>query len=161
MFQKVDFVLTKKLSSTSIIKKINFGENLGFDLIFRNTSLVGNHFQIRNRIGDFEITKITTNYVSPEYDTYTRLFDLLYYYGDGNYKFYITANIKMKEMCVETRQIYISDSRLRLLNLYQYFKGAIDLDNLKLTYYVKKITENQTEIFIENPYDIEIEGVKG
>uniref|UniRef100_A0AC34FFA2 BTB domain-containing protein n=1 Tax=Panagrolaimus sp. ES5 TaxID=591445 RepID=A0AC34FFA2_9BILA len=168
MFQKVDFVQKAKLSTNSTT--IKFGENLGFDVCYEDSQF-GPDFCIKHIKGDFEITKMTTfcKNSAQEYDIYySKLYNSFSRFGFGNgiYKFYITANIEMKEICVETRAICISDIRLQLLKLYQYFKGEIDLDGFKLIYYVKKIKENGStgnniEIYIENPYDMEIEGKKG
>uniref|UniRef100_A0AC35GIS6 BTB domain-containing protein n=1 Tax=Panagrolaimus sp. PS1159 TaxID=55785 RepID=A0AC35GIS6_9BILA len=85
--------------------------------------------------------------------------------------FNITANIELKEineeMCAVKYQLLIPSDCLQRLKVYEYFKKEFVLsgyDVLKFTYNVKKINEskeNDIEIHIENPYDVEIQGKKG
>uniref|UniRef100_A0AC34FG96 Uncharacterized protein n=1 Tax=Panagrolaimus sp. ES5 TaxID=591445 RepID=A0AC34FG96_9BILA len=177
MFRKVNFVHTTKLFTNS--KRINFGENFGFDLIFYRDGIFGPayYYQIKNIYDDFEITKITT--IIGGVKEIEVLYNKEYYIfpydsvGSGIYTFYISANIKVNieknEMCIvkriETRTINVSETRLQLLKLHQYFKSALILytnnNYLQLPYYVKKVNGNNIEICIDNPHNIEIEGKKG
>uniref|UniRef100_A0AC34F7W7 BTB domain-containing protein n=1 Tax=Panagrolaimus sp. ES5 TaxID=591445 RepID=A0AC34F7W7_9BILA len=171
MFRKVDYVQKAELSSNSTT--ITFGENLGFDLVFK-LGLVGqSYYRIENIKGDFEITKITLTDGAKEDDVYFCKTNMIFSYaivGTGIYTFYITAKIETKEICIKQECIFVCETRLRLLKLHQYLRSAIFLytndGRLKLPYYVTKLKENDStgnniEIHIENPYDIEIEGKKG
>lgn len=87
--------------------------------------------------------------------------------GNGEYTFYISANIPLKELCAVNYQLFVPVSRLRLLKLYHYFKDELVLpgyDGMKFVYYVKKIKKNESdgcdiEVHVENRKNVEIEGL--
>uniref|UniRef100_A0A914PVM8 BTB domain-containing protein n=1 Tax=Panagrolaimus davidi TaxID=227884 RepID=A0A914PVM8_9BILA len=168
MFHKTGFVQKSYLSELSKTT-IKFDENLEFDVVFK--CFKSNSYLIENIKGDLEITRITRTVMGREIDvTYDKINNT--FVGDAIlfYAFYITANIKIKEMKIEKRHIGVRTDQLGLLKCYQFVKGTIYLPasdgNLKLPYYVTKIqkndlTGNDIEVLIENPYYVEIEGKKG
>uniref|UniRef100_A0AC34F3J7 BTB domain-containing protein n=1 Tax=Panagrolaimus sp. ES5 TaxID=591445 RepID=A0AC34F3J7_9BILA len=173
MFQKVDFVQTAQIFSDKETC-VKFAENLEFTCSKDLDGLLW-HGQIKNVKGDFEITKIIQNFHDGNssacfYEKLENKFNLF----SSSYvscKFFITANIELKEMSEEMQivsyQLYIPSSRLICLKLFHFIKSEFFLpgyDSLKFTYYIKKIKESyekDIEIYVENPYDIEIQGKKG
>uniref|UniRef100_A0A914QF65 BTB domain-containing protein n=1 Tax=Panagrolaimus davidi TaxID=227884 RepID=A0A914QF65_9BILA len=165
MFHKTDFVQKSFLSASSKTT-IKFDENLEFDVVCKS-----NYCLIENIKGDLEITRITKTVKGREYDVaYDKINNT--FVGDPiRYNnFYITANIKMKEMVIEKKTICVAAERLGLLKCYQFVKDTVYLPTsdgfLIFPYFVKKIqkneiTGNDIEVHIENPYNVKIEGKKG
>uniref|UniRef100_A0AC34FGN1 Uncharacterized protein n=1 Tax=Panagrolaimus sp. ES5 TaxID=591445 RepID=A0AC34FGN1_9BILA len=166
MIYKTNFIQKVNLCPTSK-SLVTFGENLEFTVASQKTPF--NSFCVEKVKGDFEITKITATCINGEvpvfYNQITKSFSPSIL-GNGNYTFYISANIELKEACAVNYQLCVPVARLRLLKLYHFFKDEIVLpgyDDLKFTYYIKKIRKNEAdgcdiEVQIENPHDVEIEG---
>uniref|UniRef100_A0A914QHU5 BTB domain-containing protein n=1 Tax=Panagrolaimus davidi TaxID=227884 RepID=A0A914QHU5_9BILA len=167
MRQNVDLIETVGLCQYSQ-KIVKFSDDFQFTV--KRKLWTHNIYKTK---GEFEITKITEvcdNGVTREieYDKASAEFSSSNI-RPSTFKFYITANIKMKEMCVAGHHLQINCARFQCLKLCHFFKGDFSLhgyDSLKFTYYVKKIKAdfsegNDIEIDIVNPYDVEILGKKG
>uniref|UniRef100_A0AC35GRD1 BTB domain-containing protein n=1 Tax=Panagrolaimus sp. PS1159 TaxID=55785 RepID=A0AC35GRD1_9BILA len=166
MRQNVDLIETVELCQYSQ-KTVKFSDDFHFNV--KRKLWTHNIYKTK---GDFEITKITEicdNGVTREIEYDKDSAEYSAEFGSSNirpstFKFYITANIKMKEMCVVGYNLHISPVRFQCLKFCHFFKGEFYLhgyDSLKFTYYVKKIKAdfsegNDIEIDILNPYDVEI-----
>uniref|UniRef100_A0A914PFP2 BTB domain-containing protein n=1 Tax=Panagrolaimus davidi TaxID=227884 RepID=A0A914PFP2_9BILA len=172
MFRKFNFLRTAQLDKKSEMT-IKLSDNLEFTL-YRD---FWTH-EIRNVKGNFEITKITEFYVDDqpkelEYDKSSSIFKASNHSGIRILTFYITAMVEMsemeeiKEMCAVKYELQIPSTILQHLKTRQFYKSQFVLPGYnahKFTYFVSKInvsTENDIEIMIENPYNVEIEGKKG
>uniref|UniRef100_A0A914NXA3 BTB domain-containing protein n=1 Tax=Panagrolaimus davidi TaxID=227884 RepID=A0A914NXA3_9BILA len=167
MLQKVDFIETVELCQYSQ-KTVKFSDDFQFTVKRK----LWTH-NIYKTIDEFEITKITEvcdNGVTREveFDKSSAEFSSSNI-RPSTFKFYITANIKIKEMCVAGHHLQINCARFQCLKFCHFFKGEFFLhgyETLKFTYYVKKIKadfseSNDIEIDIINPYHVEIQGKKG
>uniref|UniRef100_A0A914P8J6 Arrestin-like N-terminal domain-containing protein n=1 Tax=Panagrolaimus davidi TaxID=227884 RepID=A0A914P8J6_9BILA len=164
LIYKTNFIPKVKLSfseETTII----FGEDFELTIASQKNSFGICSFNVANVKGDFVISKITATLF---YNASTKHFSPCFL-GNGEYTFYISANIPMKELCAVNYQLFVPVSRLRLLKLYHYFKDELVLpgyDGMKFVYYVKKIKKNESdgcdiEIHVENRRNVEIEGKGG
>uniref|UniRef100_A0A914R3W6 BTB domain-containing protein n=1 Tax=Panagrolaimus davidi TaxID=227884 RepID=A0A914R3W6_9BILA len=169
MLQQVNFVRTVQLDKESEMT-IELHDNLEFTL-YRDCWT----HKIKNVKGDFEITKITEFFGNgqPRELKYNKSFSVFKASNvsvANTLTFYITALVDMKgvkEMCAVKYELQVFSACLQCLKICQYFTKEFILpgyDGLKFTYYVKKINEskqNDIEIQIKNPYNVEIEGKKG
>uniref|UniRef100_A0A914Q0B8 BTB domain-containing protein n=1 Tax=Panagrolaimus davidi TaxID=227884 RepID=A0A914Q0B8_9BILA len=173
MLQQVNFVQTAILHTENSKMLMKLSDNLEFT-IYRYSST---HI-INNVKGNFEITKITEFYGNGQlkelvYDKSSTSFEASDVSLIKVLTFYITAMVEMtemkeiKEMCAVKYELQVPSASLQCLKICEYFTKEFVLpgyDGLKFTYYVKKISgskQNDIEIQIKNPYDVEIEGKKG
>uniref|UniRef100_A0A914P4I6 BTB domain-containing protein n=1 Tax=Panagrolaimus davidi TaxID=227884 RepID=A0A914P4I6_9BILA len=169
MLQQINFVRTVQLPVNSGMT-IKLSDNLEFTLY----RCCWTH-KIKNVKGDFEITKITEFYGDGQpkelkYIKSSTRFEASDVDGKTNLTFYITAMVEMteiREMYAVKYELQIPSALLQRLKIRQFYKSQFVLpgyDGYKFTYFVNKIinsTENDIEIQIKNPYDVEIEGKKG
>uniref|UniRef100_A0A914PZP7 BTB domain-containing protein n=1 Tax=Panagrolaimus davidi TaxID=227884 RepID=A0A914PZP7_9BILA len=172
MLQQITFVRTVQLDEESEMT-IKISDSLEFTL-HREWKT----YEIKNVKGNFEITKITETYGNGqpkelEYCKSSSYFEARGNYGTRTLTFYITVMDEMteieemKDMCAVKYELQIPSAILQRLKIRQFYKSQFVLpgyDGYKFTCYVKKIndsTENDIEIMIENPYNVEIEGKNG
>uniref|UniRef100_A0A914QE24 Wzt C-terminal domain-containing protein n=1 Tax=Panagrolaimus davidi TaxID=227884 RepID=A0A914QE24_9BILA len=129
MIYKTNFIQKVKLSFSEETT-IKFGEGFELTIASRKDSFGICSFNVANVKGDFVISKITAacekDEVAVFYNASTKHFSPCFL-GNGEYTFYISANIPMKELCAVNYQLFVPVSRLRLLKLYHYFKDELVL----------------------------------
>uniref|UniRef100_A0A914PY45 BTB domain-containing protein n=1 Tax=Panagrolaimus davidi TaxID=227884 RepID=A0A914PY45_9BILA len=172
MLQQVNFVRTAHLDKESETT-IKLSDNLEFTLQRCRWT-----HEIKNVKGDFEITKITETYGNGQprelkYDKSSDRFEATDVSGKTNLTFYITVMDEMteiketKDICAVKYELQIPSTILQRLKIRQFYKSQFVLpgyDGYKFTYFVRKIndsTENDIDIMIENPYNVEVAGKKG
>uniref|UniRef100_A0A914NX78 BTB domain-containing protein n=1 Tax=Panagrolaimus davidi TaxID=227884 RepID=A0A914NX78_9BILA len=174
MYKKLDFVKRTKLSAgTTLIK---FGENVELTAVYMGKCEDLSHsFKIDNAKLDFEITKILWKSCSGDkeydvtnrYDKSKKTFLSLFppnLFTHKFFTFYISANIQLKKDHFAIYHLQIPVNQFENLKFDQSIKSEIVLpnhDNSKFTYYVTEIAKSKIELFIANPYDVEIQGKKG
>uniref|UniRef100_A0A914PUT9 Uncharacterized protein n=1 Tax=Panagrolaimus davidi TaxID=227884 RepID=A0A914PUT9_9BILA len=163
MYKKFDFVKKTKLSAGKTF--IKFGESAVLRAVYIGKFENGYHcFKIGNPKLDFEIMKIfdvVERDMTNKYDKSKKTF-VTYLSPDSTYTFHISANIQLKPDRFTNYQLHIPADEFRNLKLRNFIEAEIvlpDHDNLKFTYYVKKIAPSKVELFIVNPYDVEIQGM--
>uniref|UniRef100_A0A914QPD7 BTB domain-containing protein n=1 Tax=Panagrolaimus davidi TaxID=227884 RepID=A0A914QPD7_9BILA len=176
MLIKFDFVKRTKLSADTTL--INLLQDVELTVVYRGKFEDGYHsYKIENPKLDFEITKISYKkyFGDKEYDI-TNKYDkskktfVTYFPPDSStenkylYTFYISANIQLDPDRFAIYQLRIPANKFESLELHNFIEAEIILPdhyNLEFTYYVKKISPSKIELFIVNPYDVEIEGNNG
>uniref|UniRef100_A0A914QMH2 BTB domain-containing protein n=1 Tax=Panagrolaimus davidi TaxID=227884 RepID=A0A914QMH2_9BILA len=165
MYKKFDFVRRTTLSTgTTLIK---FGENVELTAVYVGNRY--NSFKIDNPKLDFEIKKIIDDEerdITYRYDKSKKTFVPYLSSNSFEYTFYISAIIQLKPVPSDIYhyKLRIPADEFKNLKLDNLIKAEIvltDHDNSKFTYYVTKIAPSTIELFIENPYDVEIQGKKG
>uniref|UniRef100_A0A914QBH3 BTB domain-containing protein n=1 Tax=Panagrolaimus davidi TaxID=227884 RepID=A0A914QBH3_9BILA len=173
MFRQITFVRTVQLAEYSDVI-IKFSDNLEFTVkrqIVTHT--------IHNIRGNFVITKITETYDGERHDLMYNKSSTLFSASDRGRSetktltFYVTVMDQMTEIeemtdiCAVKYELQIPSTILQRLKIRQFYKSHFVLpgyDGYKFTYFVSKIndsTENDIEIMIENPYNVEIEDKHG
>uniref|UniRef100_A0A914PJV4 BTB domain-containing protein n=1 Tax=Panagrolaimus davidi TaxID=227884 RepID=A0A914PJV4_9BILA len=174
MFRQITFVRTVQLAQYSEML-IKLTDSLEFTVKRVNIT----HY-IKNIKGGFEITKIIETCDDGErhvlmYNKSSTSFEAhdLSFPESKTLKFYINVMDEMyeieemKDICAVKYELQIPSTILQRLKLRQFYKSHFGLpgyDRYKFTYFVSKIndsTENDIEIMIENPYNVEIEGKTG
>uniref|UniRef100_A0A914PN18 BTB domain-containing protein n=1 Tax=Panagrolaimus davidi TaxID=227884 RepID=A0A914PN18_9BILA len=175
MLIKFDFVKRIQLSADTTL--INLLQDVEMTVVYMGKCESGYSFKIENPKLDFEITKISykkyfgnTEYdITNKYDKSKKTF-VTYFPPDSStenkylYTFYISANIQLDPDRFAIYQLRIPANKFESLELHNFIEAEIvlpDHDNLEFTYYVKKISPSKIELFIVNPYDVEIEGNNG
>uniref|UniRef100_A0A914QL57 BTB domain-containing protein n=1 Tax=Panagrolaimus davidi TaxID=227884 RepID=A0A914QL57_9BILA len=165
MYKKYDFVKSAVLSADTTL--IKFGENVELTAIYVGNRY--NSFKIDNPKLDYEITKILDDEehdVTYRYDKSKKIFDPYLSSKSFEYTFHISAIIQLKPVPSDIYhyQLRIPSNEFENLKLDNFIKAEIvltDHENSKFTYFITKIAQSKIELFIENPYDIEIQGKKG
>uniref|UniRef100_A0AC35GQ95 BTB domain-containing protein n=1 Tax=Panagrolaimus sp. PS1159 TaxID=55785 RepID=A0AC35GQ95_9BILA len=130
-------------------------------------------FHIQDEKGDFEILKIQSpagyypsgQSMSAQNIIYDQINKRFTWQQDGTFTFTILTDVEFektdkKDSFVEVPfELFVSSEYMKSMKLYEYAEDYIKLPgykNLKFKRYIKKIKEKFVEIFIENPFEIEI-----
>uniref|UniRef100_A0A914QRI6 BTB domain-containing protein n=1 Tax=Panagrolaimus davidi TaxID=227884 RepID=A0A914QRI6_9BILA len=129
-------------------------------------------FHIQDEKGDLEILKIESpptyngcNGYSSQNIPYDHINKRFTWQCDGSFNFTILTDVEFektdkKDSFVKVQfELFVSSEYMKSMKLYEYAEDYIELPgykNLKFKRYIKKIKEKSVEIFIENPFEIEI-----
>uniref|UniRef100_A0A914R0V4 Uncharacterized protein n=1 Tax=Panagrolaimus davidi TaxID=227884 RepID=A0A914R0V4_9BILA len=145
---------------------INFGENLEFSLT-PQTSNNGNYIiHVKDIKGDLMITKIRSQGYGCDipYDEVSKTFVAASGYDRYNFEFYILTDIEFKKVGYVnvSHELQVPAARMKLLKVYECYVESFALaghEYMKFKCYIKKIRDNHIEIVVENPMEVEIQGM--
>uniref|UniRef100_A0A914PLR6 Uncharacterized protein n=1 Tax=Panagrolaimus davidi TaxID=227884 RepID=A0A914PLR6_9BILA len=160
---KTNIVASAYLSYSSKTK-VKFHENIQFSVAPKFKKHDEFVFYIKDiKSNNFEITRIVNQGLDSHFDKANNCFENRHRnVGDTDwFTFYISADVEFKKVSSITYDLKIPAERMKYLEVYEYFEDLIVLpghENLTFKYYVKKVSVDFVEVFVENGHNVKIEG---